>query len=619
MGDSMKKTWSLLAALVFSLLFTHSADAEIKGDEYKVHFKANYSITNRTNNTIQAKGQTIFLNEENSPYSSILDERVNVENDKYQIFEKDSHLNRKVSYTIENIEPRKQKSFIYEALVKVNTIDFEFSPEKIETGDYPEEIKRYLQPSYKVESDNPAIIAKAQELKASLPIEQQSNPYYITKATFEFVQQNMKYTYDDRARNKGALFALTYGVGNCEDYSSLMVALLRANNIPARTVAGYRVAEKNMTTKEINLLTPSLYTKHMWVEAYFNGYGWVAFDPTVSSNKKVTVKLVDKNRKPLLINNQPVSVTALTPLPEPYMGTFAKLEQLYIKDTIESPEVKHTLQATGTPTTFNTTFTAKRTRYETFEQLEQDIQTKTVQRTDLRITGKLAYSPQPVQLQAFYTLSNGKTEPATDVRWSSSNPEVTTIDENGMVHFTGKTGNVTFTAKGDIFVTSISTTVSAQMYIKERLSYSPNPVPLTAELRYNSGYTQKVNATWTSSDETVATVSPEGIVQFTGKPGVVTIQASYGNYVAKVTVNVTVSLVINERITDITNPIQLTVSAIYPDKSKVLLQDVVWTSSNPSVATITPDGVVTFTKQKGTVTLTAQWGKYSTSYLITVR
>ncbi len=67
--------------------------------------------------------------------------------------------------------------------------------------------------------------------------------------------------------------------GHCEYFATGMVLLARAVGIPARFVAGYRVAE----------LTPFGYyvvrerNAHAWVEAWLPGEGWTTRDPTPES------------------------------------------------------------------------------------------------------------------------------------------------------------------------------------------------------------------------------------------------------------------------------------------------------------------------------------------------
>jgi hypothetical protein len=67
----------------------------------------------------------------------------------------------------------------------------------------------------------------------------------------------------------------TYRRGYCLHFATTMAAILRDLGIPARLVEGYlagAVSGDTMTLHDTNA--------HAWVQVYFPGTGWVAFDPT---------------------------------------------------------------------------------------------------------------------------------------------------------------------------------------------------------------------------------------------------------------------------------------------------------------------------------------------------
>jgi protein-glutamine gamma-glutamyltransferase len=65
--------------------------------------------------------------------------------------------------------------------------------------------------------------------------------------------------------------------GHCEYFASSMAVMLRTLGIPSRVVNGFRTGEFNDVTSQYVVRASNA---HSWVEAYFPGYGWVAFDPT---------------------------------------------------------------------------------------------------------------------------------------------------------------------------------------------------------------------------------------------------------------------------------------------------------------------------------------------------
>jgi len=68
--------------------------------------------------------------------------------------------------------------------------------------------------------------------------------------------------------------------GHCEYFASSMAILLRELGIPSRIVNGFRAGEFNDLTGSYIIRARDA---HSWVEAYFPGQGWVAFDPTPAS------------------------------------------------------------------------------------------------------------------------------------------------------------------------------------------------------------------------------------------------------------------------------------------------------------------------------------------------
>ena len=65
--------------------------------------------------------------------------------------------------------------------------------------------------------------------------------------------------------------------GHCEYFASSMAIMLRTLGIPSRMVNGFRTGEFNDVTSQYLVRASNA---HSWVEAYFPGHGWIAFDPT---------------------------------------------------------------------------------------------------------------------------------------------------------------------------------------------------------------------------------------------------------------------------------------------------------------------------------------------------
>lgn len=91
------------------------------------------------------------------------------------------------------------------------------------------ELAKYLLPSPYIESNHAKIKSLAPQV-----IENKDGAWLQTEAIFDWVRGNVKYEFAETI--KPAIAALDDGVGDCEELSSLFIALCRANKIPARAV-----------------------------------------------------------------------------------------------------------------------------------------------------------------------------------------------------------------------------------------------------------------------------------------------------------------------------------------------------------------------------------------------
>ena len=64
-------------------------------------------------------------------------------------------------------------------------------------------------------------------------------------------------------------------LGYCQHYAGAMAVMLRLLGIPARVAVGFTAG-----TWKGGVWTVTDHQAHAWVEAWFDGYGWLAFDPT---------------------------------------------------------------------------------------------------------------------------------------------------------------------------------------------------------------------------------------------------------------------------------------------------------------------------------------------------
>ena len=119
------------------------------------------------------------------------------------------------------------------------------------------ELAKYLKDERFIDSDGEKIRIAAGLLDGADEIER-------IRSLFEFVLEHLKYDgYIKHAQGARKTFEL--GKGDCTDYTDLLVALCRANEIPARHVYGFLA---------FSIGTP----KHSWAEIYTERFGWIPFE-----------------------------------------------------------------------------------------------------------------------------------------------------------------------------------------------------------------------------------------------------------------------------------------------------------------------------------------------------
>lgn len=91
------------------------------------------------------------------------------------------------------------------------------------------DLANYLRPSPYIESSDASIKKLAPQIVVG-----QETAWLKTEAVFDWVRENVKYEFAETI--KPAVTALKDGVGDCEELSSLFIALCRANRVPARAV-----------------------------------------------------------------------------------------------------------------------------------------------------------------------------------------------------------------------------------------------------------------------------------------------------------------------------------------------------------------------------------------------
>lgn len=133
----------------------------------------------------------------------------------------------------------------------------------------PKQIKnKYLKDAWFLDIKHPTIVEASREA-----VGEERNPYLIAVKIHDYVAQQMKYK-SPQPVDWNAVALLEEGLGDCDCYTIIFMALSRAAGLPSRMVRGEHYWEDSEE--------PGV---HWWSEAYIPNYGWVPFDPTRDDRK----------------------------------------------------------------------------------------------------------------------------------------------------------------------------------------------------------------------------------------------------------------------------------------------------------------------------------------------
>ncbi|MEY7850132.1 transglutaminaseTgpA domain-containing protein [Natrarchaeobius sp. A-rgal3] len=142
--------------------------------------------------------------------------------------------------------------------------------------DYPDEIREhYLQ---RPEETSSEFEERTAEITAGA-----ETPYEKAVAIERHLRSSKEYSLDveQPEGNVAEEFLLEMDEGYCVYFATAMTQMLRAEDVPARYVTGYTSGEQ---VDDDEYVVRGL-DAHAWVEVYFPETGWVAFEPTPSSER----------------------------------------------------------------------------------------------------------------------------------------------------------------------------------------------------------------------------------------------------------------------------------------------------------------------------------------------
>ena len=194
--------------------------------------------------------------------------------------------------------------------------------EELKRNEQNDENRKYTQNTINIGEDPAWVTQHYLQLPEALPkrvatlaeqlTSSTTNRYDAVMAIKRYLEQN--YRYDLKTRPPSTKqdfvdhFLFEQKIGYCDHFSTSMVVLLRSSGIPARWVKGFApgsllTASSDKSSGSHNSFGEGSYDSrylvsyadaHSWVEVYFEGVGFVPFDPTPGYDGKTSVMNTDK-------------------------------------------------------------------------------------------------------------------------------------------------------------------------------------------------------------------------------------------------------------------------------------------------------------------------------------
>jgi hypothetical protein len=179
--------------------------------------------------------------------------------DAYGMISSKNFLGKGFAYTVELYKIKKTNESVANLLRK--------------SKGYSEAYNRYLQ----LPVELPERVRKlAAEITSSA-----KNDYDRVKAIEAYIAKNHIYTLEPGSlatdRDFVDYFLFEQKQGYCTYYASAMAVLVRSIGIPARYIEGYVLPSQPIVDTTYEVTNKQA---HAWVEVYFEGFGWIPFEPT---------------------------------------------------------------------------------------------------------------------------------------------------------------------------------------------------------------------------------------------------------------------------------------------------------------------------------------------------
>ncbi len=170
------------------------------------------------------------------------------------------------AYEIEFVEPEFSLKALRETNIQdLQTLDSSFSQYLQLPDALPERVREL---AVSITESQESVYDKAKAIER-----------YFGRSGFVYAQQQVAIPDADEDYVDQFLFETKRGY--CDNFSTSMVVMLRALDIPARWVKGFAPGEYQLNDEGERVYQITNNEAHSWVEAYLPGIGWMPFEPTI--------------------------------------------------------------------------------------------------------------------------------------------------------------------------------------------------------------------------------------------------------------------------------------------------------------------------------------------------
>ncbi|HIK32921.1 MAG TPA: transglutaminase [Oscillatoriales cyanobacterium M59_W2019_021] len=172
-------------------------------------------------------------------------------------------------FEFDRLQPHEARIFGWKAVLEVRSIKYNLTPPDVEKlGEIPPEYQeRYLS-----DNDNLAMDKDIVQRSARYAIGSETNWLRQVLSIRDYVYERLDYGIKPHIDTPDIV--LDRGKGSCGEYVGVLLALLRLNGIPCRTVGRYKCPAK----PELRNVPLEPDYNHVWLEFYLPGWGWIPME-----------------------------------------------------------------------------------------------------------------------------------------------------------------------------------------------------------------------------------------------------------------------------------------------------------------------------------------------------